>query len=288
MDTSKGEMPFLDHLEELRWRILWSLAAIVVGAAIGMYAVIHFDVVEILKAPLYDAFDSIAREHPELAPQLVNRKLVFLSLTDAFFFTMKLGVIIGLLLASPVVVYQMWGFFAPALEPHERRVIVPSMTLGLVLFAAGVAFSYFVALPLTVRFLLGFSIDSGFDPNLTVSSYMGQVFSLLLTFGVVFELPVVIMILSFLGLVTPAFLRAKRRHAIVGMLVTACALSPGDMVTLALLLMVPLVVLYELSIVLSTIVRRERIDATPLLIPMIAMYELRRMLLRRRVSPRVA
>jgi sec-independent protein translocase protein TatC len=244
--------------------------------------------VDFLKAPLLDATAWVATEHPELASYLGNGQLVYSNLTDAFFITMKLGLIVGLVLASPVVVYQMWGFFSPALERRERRVIVPSMTLGVFLFAAGVAFAYFGALPITVRMLLLFGAKSSFVALLTVDNYFRFVSGLLLTFGLMFELPVVVMILSFLGLVTPAFLRSKRRHAIVAMLVLACVVTPGDFVGMSVMLLLPLIVLYELGIVLSTLVRRERVDTTPLLLPMLAMYEVRRMLLRRRLATRIA
>jgi sec-independent protein translocase protein TatC len=126
-----------------------------------------------------------------------------------------------------------------------------------VLFAAGVAMSYYLALPVTLRFLLFFA-EGYFDQMLQAGPYLGFVTKLLMAFGVLFELPVVIMILSALGLVTPAFLRAKRRHAIVIITVLASFLSPGDVVTVTAMMMLPLVLLYEFSILLSVVITRKR------------------------------
>jgi sec-independent protein translocase protein TatC len=274
MAIARREMPFLEHLEELRWRIIWSFLALAVGSAIGIIAVLRFEVINILTAPLYAAFSSLAEADPELAAVLGSGRLVFLDLGGPLFFAIKLGLIVGLVLSSPVVIYQLWTFLAPALEDRERRVIVPCLTLGLLLFAAGVALGYFAALPLTIRFLLAFGAE-WFTPSLTTEFYFPLVFRILLTFGLVFELPVVILILSGLGVVTPAMLRAKRKHAIVVMLVGASLLTPGDVLSLTVLLMVPMIVLYEGSIVLSALVRRERPEVVGIIAPLLFLYETR-------------
>ncbi len=238
-------MPFLDHLEELRWRILWSILAVAVGAVVGFLLVYYLDVMELLVRPV-----RIAMDDPDL-------ELVVLSPSDPFFITLKLALVVGILLAFPVVVYHVWAFLAPALEPHEKRAIVPALYLGLILFAAGVAMAYFIALPVTLRFFQGFQVDF-LEAQLEVGRTLAFITKLLLTFGVVFELPVIVMILSALGLVTPAFLKQKRRHAIVVITATAAFLTPGDALTLTLFLMLPLVLLYEFSILLSSMIYRRR------------------------------
>jgi len=237
-------MPFLDHLEELRWRILWSLVAVVVGSVVGFVLVLQFGVLEILLAPL----EAVMGE---------GEKLKFFSPTEPFFLILKIGVLVGVILVSPIIIYQIWAFLSPALERHERRVIIPSLYMGLVLFSLGVAMSYVVALPVTLRFLLFFG-EEYWDPILQAGPYLGFVTKLLVAFGVLFELPVVIMILSALGLVTPTFLRQKRRHALVVITVLASFLSPGDVVTVTVMMMVPLALLYELSILLSVVIYRRR------------------------------
>ena len=237
-------MPFLDHLEELRWRILWSLLAAVVGSVVGYVLVLQFGVLEILISPFYEVMGA-------------EDRLVFLSPTEPFFLLLRIGILVGLVLSSPIIVYQVWAFLSPALERHEKRAIIPALYLGVVLFAAGVAMSYLLALPMTLRFLLFFGTDY-FEPMLRAGEYFNFVTKLLMAFGVLFELPVVVMILSALGLITPAFLRAKRRHAIVAITIVAALLSPGDVFTVTAAMMIPMVFLYEFSILLSVVITRRR------------------------------
>ncbi len=236
--TSRGEMPFLDHLEELRWRVLWAILAIVAGTIVGLVLVFNLPVLELLVDPV-----RAAHGDPDL-------RLIYLSPADPFFVTLKLAMFIGVILALPIVVYQIWAFLSPALEKREKRAVIPALYLGLVLFCSGVALAYFVALPMTLEFFQKFQTES-LQGQLEINQTIGFVVKLLLAFGAVFELPVVIMGLSALGLVTPAFLRAKRRHAIVGITVLASFLTPGDAITLTIMMMLPLVLLYEFGILLS-------------------------------------
>lgn len=239
----QSEMPFLDHLEELRWRILWSLLAIIVFTLIGFFLVTRFDVLGILVAPI--------------TPFLAGTRLKYLSPTEPFFITLKLALLVGLLLASPIVIYQIWAFLAPALHPTEKRAIVPSLYFGLVLFAGGVAMAYYIALPVTLEFTMGFQTES-LEQSIVISEYLSVVTRLLLAFGIVFELPVVILALTAIGLVTPEFLAEKRRHAIALITVVSALITPGDVITLTILMIVPLALLYELSITLSKLVVRRR------------------------------
>ena len=247
LGRNPGEMPFLDHLEELRWRALWCLLAIVAGAIVGFVLVDRMDAMELLIRPI--------------EPFLNGGKLKYLSPTDPFFVTIKLSIIAGLVLASPIIVYQVWAFLAPALLPSEKRVIVPALYMGVVLFVIGVVMSYELVLPMTLKFTMGFQTEF-LEQSIVIGPYMAMVTRLLLAFGIVFELPVVILILSALGLVTPEFLASKRRHAIAGITILAAVLTPGDVITVTIMMMAPLVLLYELSIVLSRlVVRRRRLSA---------------------------
>jgi sec-independent protein translocase protein TatC len=241
--TPAGEMPFLDHLEELRWRLIWSLLAVMVCAVAGWFLVTRLDVLGLLVEPI--------------KPFLHGTRLKYLSPTEPFFITLKLAVSVGLVLASPIVIYQVWAFLAPALLPSERRVIVPALYMGLVLFALGVLMAYELVLPMTLAFTMGFQTES-LEQSIVIGEYLGFVTRLLLAFGGVFELPVVVLILSAMGLVTPEFLSSKRRHAMVIITVLAALLTPGDVITLTLMMMVPLFLLYEFSIVLSRLVTRRR------------------------------
>lgn len=240
---SGGEMPFLDHLEELRWRLLWSLLAAFVCVGVGFFLVMRFDVLGVLIEPI--------------RPFLGDTRLKYLSPTDPFFVTLKLGILVGLVLAAPIVIYQIWAFLSPALMPAERRAIIPSLYLGVVLFAMGVAMAYLIVLPVTLEFTMGFQTES-LEQAITIDAYLAVVTRLLLAFGLVFEMPVVILILSALGLVTPEFLASKRRHAVVGITILSAVITPGDVITVTVLMMVPLVLLYEFSITLSRMVSRGR------------------------------
>ncbi len=241
-------MPFLDHLEELRWRIIWSLLALGVATAIGFWIVYRYEVLELLIRPVRAAADD-----PDL-------RLQYLSPADSFFVTLRLAIYTGIILAFPIVAYHVWAFLSPALEPREKRAIVPSLYLGMVLFVTGMALAYFAALPATLEFFQRFQTGS-LEANLEINKTLGFIVKLLLAFGAVFELPIVILVLSVMGLVTPAFLRDKRRHAIVAITLLASFITPGDVIVLTIMMMVPLVLLYELGIFLSALVYRNRKNA---------------------------
>jgi sec-independent protein translocase protein TatC len=240
--TQTGEMPFFDHLEELRWRLIWSVLAVISGTAVGFLLATRFDLIAHLKRPLDPYIDGSA--------------LIALSITDPFMITFKLALTIGIILAAPVIVYQMWSFFAPALTKREKRAIVPSLYLGVVLFAVGVAVAYFYVLPLTARFLAGFQTES-LTLAMTGTAYFGFVIRLLVAFGLVFQLPVVILILASLGLVSSRFLAAQRRYAFAAITVLSALITPGDVAS-TILMMGPLMLLYEISIMLTRVVERTR------------------------------
>jgi len=232
-------MPFWDHLEELRWRLIWSLIAVAIGTGVGFWLVTRFNVLGILVAPI--------------RPFLNGTRLKYLSPSEPFFITLKLAVLTGFLMAFPVVMYQVWSFLSPALKKEEKRVIVPSLYLGLGLFGVGVAFCYVIVLPMTLKFTMGFQTES-LEQSIVIGEYMGMVLQLLLAFGAVFEMPIVLMVLGALGVVSPEFLSAKRRHAIVIITILCSLLTPGDVVTVTVMMMVPLLLLYEASIFLCKIV----------------------------------
>lgn len=240
--SHSDEMPFLDHLEELRWRILWSLGALFVGVAIGFVIVLNIDVISILMRPL--------------APYLEGRHLVFTHPGDPFSIHLKVAFALGLVMALPVLLYQAWAFVSPALYRHERRLVVPVFVGAVALFVAGVSLAYFVILPVALHFLLSFGAGS-LEPMITASAYFGFAVTMSLALGVVFEMPIVILALTALGLVTPQMLRQYRRHAIVTCVVLAAFITPPEVASLALM-SVPLMLLYEVSVALSAVIYRRR------------------------------
>jgi len=247
LGASAAEMPFLDHLEELRWRILWSLLALVICTMAAFYLVFQFEVIGLLMGPI----------RPYL-PE--DQRLLYLAVTDPFFILFNLSLVIGGVVASPVIIYQLWAFLSPALMPREKRAIVPALYLGVVLFAIGAALAYYFAIPFTIRFMFGLSPET-FEAAITAGFYFGFLVRMMVAFGVIFELPVVVLILSAMGLLTSHFLSAKRRYAIAGMALAAAMITPGDAITATVVMMGPMLLLYELSIGLAKLVERSRARA---------------------------
>ncbi len=224
--------PLLEHLEELRRRLWVCLLAVAAGA------VVTFQV----RAPLLRWL---------LAP--VGR-VVFTTITEPFMAQLKLAGWGGLLLAVPVLLWQVWGFVAAALRPAERRAVSGWVPLSTVLFAAGAWLGLSELVPVTVRFFLSFASDT-VVPMLSISQYLGFVGSLMLACGAIAQTPLVIAILARLGIVTPRFLWYHWRGAVVGSFVIAAVVTPTPDVVTQTLLAVPLLGLYGLSIVLAAIVQ---------------------------------
>jgi len=240
--TPRGEMPFLDHLEELRWRILWSLVAIVVGTIVGWLLLDRIDIIEVLKRPI--------------APYLPGGRLIFTSPAEPFMLTLKVAFALGCLVASPIVIYQIWAFLSPALYERERRLIVPALAVGVVLFLAGAMACYQWLLPAALKVLLGFQ-RADLSAMITIDRYFGMAVPFIVGCGLVAELPLVVTILAALGIVTPQFLGRQRRYAIVIAAFLAAILTPPDAVSMMLMLG-PLLLLYEVSIWCAWVASRRR------------------------------
>ncbi|HJQ54938.1 MAG TPA: twin-arginine translocase subunit TatC, partial [Gemmatimonadaceae bacterium] len=235
------EMPFLDHLEELRRRLFWIAGAVVIGIVLGFALLSHLDIIRVLERPIL--------------PLLHGQKLIYTHPGTSFHILLNASLVLGLILASPVIVGQIWGFLAPALYAHEKKVVVPVLIAMVVLFLAGVALSYFVVLPLTLRFLM--SIEStALTPLISATEYFDFAISMCLAFGLVFEVPIAILALTALGIITPQFLSRYRRHAIVVCIVAAAFITPGADPYSLFALSIPLYVLYELSVFVAAFAYR--------------------------------
>lgn len=230
-------MPFLDHLEELRWRLIWSILA-VIAAAVGCY--IFIDEIVVLLV------------HPAPA----DIKLIFLSPTEAFMTYIKVAAYAGLVVALPFVALQFWRFVMPGLYEKERRAVGPIVIFTVLCFLVGALFAYFLIIPFGLKFLLSYQTDF-LVANITIGKYLGFVVTLLLVFGLVFELPVLAYFLSLIGVLTPDFLRKKRRYGILILFVIAAILTPPDAFS-QMMLAIPLLILYEISIWVSAAVHRKR------------------------------
>ncbi len=237
------EMPFLDHLEELRWRLVWSIGALAVGVAIGVFIVLKYNVILFLEKPIL--------------PYLRGQKLAITHPADSFTVLMSASLAIGGIIALPMVLYQLWAFLSPALYKKEKKVIIPSIFAGTLLFICGVTLAYFFVLPLALAYLMTLESDA-LTPVIMASEYFGFVTTLCVAFGAVFELPLAITGLTALGLIKPQFLSKYRRHAIVACWAIAAIITPGDFLGTTFALAIPLYLLYEISVALSYIIYRRR------------------------------
>jgi sec-independent protein translocase protein TatC len=233
-----------DHLTELRDRLIRSVYAIGFGAIICWFF----------------ADKILATIAEPIKRYLKDGKLVFLSPTDMFVAHMKIALTCGAILACPVWIYQIWKFVAPGLYANEKKYSTIFISAGTFLFLIGVAFSYFLVLPMGLHFLLTFAGDTG-QPMITLPEYLGFFTTMSLVFGGAFELPLVIVILGAMGLVDQKFLRDKRRYAIVAMACVSAIITPPDVMSM-LTLLGPLWILYEISIVLVGIVVKKKAQPT--------------------------
>jgi sec-independent protein translocase protein TatC len=236
--TSSGEeavMSLVEHLTELRRRLFIGILAVVVGTVIGFW--LAPDAIRLLKEP-------------------IPGPLLFRQPGGAFFLQLKLALMIGVALGSPVLLYQFWAFVSPGLTPRERRAARPWVPLALLFLAAGIGVAYLI-LPLTVRFLLGFQIPGVLEPAIFGEDYFGFVTSMFLAFGLVMEFPILLVLLAKVGLVKPDRLRRARRYVLLGIFVFAVVITPGgDPISPVIMAMV-MYPLYELTIYLVGRSQRE-------------------------------
>jgi len=236
----QGKMSFFDHLTELRTRIVWSLVPAGVGLGIALY--FTTPVMRFLSSHL-------------------KTELVFTTPTEAFWTYMKVAMIMGLFIAMPIILWNVWAFVAPGLHKHERKYAAPFIIVGSLLFIGGGAFAMLVVVPFAITFLVNFGQDQGLKPMITISSYIDFILKFTLAFGVVFEMPVVITLLSMLGIVTPQFLSKNRKYAILINFVIAAILTPTPDVVNQSLMAGPLIVLYEVGIICARVVGRKKAKA---------------------------
>jgi len=242
-DKEHDRMSVVEHLDELRKRIMISVIAICVGVAIAFIA--KDWVFRIIMAPLV---------HGTGQPI----KLLTLSPTEPFMSVLKVSIYFGLLLALPVLLWQLWAFIMPALYENEKKKVLPYVLFTTALFAAGVLFGYYVVLPIGLKFLVGYGGDI-FDQQQRAGEYISFVTLFLLAFGVVFEMPAVIVLLASADLVGHRRLRSSRKYTIIGIAFAAMVLTPSQDPVSMLLMMAPLILLYELGIVLARIIDRRRV-----------------------------
>ncbi|MGD8210841.1 MAG: twin-arginine translocase subunit TatC [Desulfobacterales bacterium] len=236
------KLPFTSHLEELRKRLITAFIAVGVGF------VVSFGFKERLFGILVQPLINVMKE---------GENLIYTGLPEAFFTYLKVSLLSGLIVASPVLLYQFWMFVAPGLYRNERRLMVPIVILSSFFFIGGALFGYFVVFPWGFKFFLGFATDT-IRPLPSMKEYFGFSAKLLLAFGLVFELPLVLTFMAKLGIVSVDFLKKNRKYALLLFFAGAAILTPPDVITQILMAM-PLMVLYEVSIIGARIFGKKKV-----------------------------
>ncbi len=242
-DGAGGKMPLLDHLVELRTRLLKSLVAI--GIAFGVCLYFARPIFAVLVQPLVKAGQG---------------KLVYTQLFEAFFVEVKVALFAAMMIAFPVIANQLWKFVAPGLYRQEKRALLPFLFATPVLFAIGACFAYFITIPLALKFLLGFQGNVGGvtqEALPSVGNYLSFIMQFVMAFGIAFLLPILLMLLERSGIVTRAQLISARRYMIVAAFAIAAVATPPDVLS-QFLLAVPLILLYEVSIFAIWFTQRRR------------------------------
>jgi sec-independent protein translocase protein TatC len=265
LEEEEKEMSFIDHLEELRWHVIRSVAAIFVFSFIA-FTNKEFFFGKIILGPskidfwTYRMFCKFGQlmDSNALCIEKLNFVIQAREMTEQF--TMHLGssIVIGLVLAFPYTFWEVWRFIKPGLHPTERRMTTGATFFVSLLFLLGVAFGYYIAAPLSINFLANYQIDETIVNEFNISSYISTLVTLVLGCGIMFQLPMLVFVLSKMGIITPSLMRQYRKHAIVVILIVAAVITPPDVIS-QILISMPLFVLYEISIGISAGVIRKQL-----------------------------
>ncbi len=234
MSSDVDKSPFTEHLGELRDRLVRSFIAVGVGFVAAYF--FKEKLFEILTAPLVEAMSEAG-----------NAKLIFTGLPEAFFTYLKVSLLTGIIVATPVLFYEFWMFVSPGLYRDEKKYLIPIVILSIFFFVVGSSFGYFIVFPYGFKFFLGFATDT-IHAMPSMKEYLSFASKMLLAFGFVFELPLVITFMARMGLVNVDFLKKNRKYALLLFFVGAALITPPDVVT-QIMMALPLMILYEISII---------------------------------------
>ncbi len=265
-----NEMSFLDHLEELRWLLVRCSAGILIGGVVAYYFS-DFIIDTIILGPkkgdfiTYQFFCDLANTY-NLDKSFCNTEMPFTlrngDMEGQFSLLIWTCITAGLIISFPYILLQFWNFISPALYKKEKKNAIKFILISSLLFFLGVGFGYFIITPLSVNFLANFTISKEIENIIDMNSYIGLVKTTSLATGLIFELPVVMYFLSQIGIVTPSFLREYRKWAYVIILILAAIVTPPDVIS-QIIVTIPLVILYEISIFISAAIYKKNNPVTP-------------------------
>ena len=264
----EAEMSFFDHLEALRWHLVRSAIAIVIFT-IGAFYFYDFVFNTIILGPSRPSFwtyrmlcklgDVLHRDG--FCVNKIDIKLMNNEMAGQFTLQINSSLLIGITLGFPYLLWEIWRFIKPALHDKERRAAAGFVFYATFLFVLGILFGYYVITPMSVNFLSGYTVSSAITNWFSIDSYISSVATLTLASGIVFQLPILVYVLSTLGILTPAFMRSGRRYAIVVILIVAAVITPTpDMMTM-IVVSLPLFVIYEVGIIVAGVVEKRKIAA---------------------------
>lgn len=258
--TDEGKsMSFFDHLEQLRWHLIRSISAIII-AAIVVFIAKDFVFGTIVLGPTREDFFTFTFlcENLGLLCETRMPELITRTLGEQFMIHIVSSLWIGLIIAFPYVIWEIWRFVRPGLYNKERKAASGVFLIASFLFFCGVSFGYFIIAPFAVNFLASYSVSETISNTVTLASYVNYLVMFCLPTGIIFELPILVYFLTEIGLINPAFMKTYRRHSIILFLVLASIITPPDVIT-QLLISIPLIILYEISILISARIEKKNL-----------------------------
>jgi len=265
-DGAGQEMSFIGHLEELRWHVIRAVGSILVFAIVAYIYIkeIYRYVILAPAKPDFWTYKMMCKlsevvGYEDLCIKSLDFKIQSIGVGDQFTMGLTSSIIVGLIFAFPYAFWEIWRFIKPGLKASERKSARGAVFYVTILFFSGVLFGYFVVTPLAINFLANYKLDESIANEFNISSYISTVATLTLACGIAFQLPIVVFVLSKVGILTPSFMREYRKHAMIVILIVAAIITPSPDIYSQILVAIPLLMLYEISIFVSAKIEREKL-----------------------------